>query len=196
MRSAPAAALCLALALPGHAETPEEQPLIDYDLLFQTHASEIVQDDMGARLDLPGGVTVHRTTDGSYIGTDTSENGAVGCLFMIMEELRPLVTQCEGLVPEANRAQFDQNFATLLDFLAANAVPPRSAEALRASLSQVPLSHAPLLQAPFVSEICVEAAAPDSDISIFLTHLTSPESAENLAKTLAVPRLPVTNPCL
>ncbi|NBZ89623.1 hypothetical protein [Stagnihabitans tardus] len=177
-------ALGLLLALlPGAALA---EALIDYDLLFQTHASEVVQTDRGARLDLPGGVTVQRTEDGSYIGTDTSGNGAVGCLFLIMEELRPLVTQCEGLVPETGRAQFDQNDATLLDFLAANAVPPRSAEALRASLSQAPVDPA----------ICAEAAAPDSDISIFLTHLTSPESADDLAKTLAVPRLPVTNPCL
>lgn len=183
-----AIAIGTTVAAPAGAE-----PWIDYDLLLDRHRDEVVTGtDAGGRavrtLQL-GTVTVTCVQGAGCQGVD--RDGAVGCLFSVVAELRAATAMCRLGVPDADRKALDRLYNRVGSYVAANAVPPMAwgnLEGYAGSLSTpdrkgiVRMSGAD----------CEAAAAMAGAI---LPALRSSEAAAELDRILSAPRLPVMNPC-
>lgn len=181
----------VALALALLAAPASAQEWIDYDLVLQQNAGRVVTtvDEAGVRhavLDMGDGVTLSCRGD-SCSGHDS--NGAVGCSFVVLLELRALAQVCEVALPPGDAARLADAFDRVGAFVAGNAVPPRPADYPPGMLSR----RIENLGKEAASYCGAQAAAGA------LAHVQAVAAGLGLAEIsaqLSPPRLPVTNPCL
>lgn len=184
------------LAVVLSANMATAQSLIDYDLLFQQNADKVVteadeQGNISRSLDLGNGVTVDCSEDGC-IGMDM--NGATGCMWSILTELRATREMCELPVGDQTDRLVDLH-GKLSAHVAANAVPPRSASEVEGWYAD----RAAALRTEAGDDLaaaCAQIRDPASDVMQMLQAFTAPEAAAGMDEFLARPRLPVMNPCL
>jgi hypothetical protein len=170
------------------------EPWIDYDLLFQQHADKVVT-ATGAdgrqtrRLDMGNGVVVE-CSDTGCVGTD--QTGAVGCAWTIYSALLAMAEVCS--IPPERTERLTGIHRKLTDFVAANAVPPRST-------TEIEDLHRQEVEAYRTGKgktgpiMCEEVTAPESEVMMMIDTMAEDESGYP-DDVLAVPRLPVMNPCL
>ena len=172
------------------------QSLIDYDLLLQQNADKVVTEtdaegSISRSLDLGDGVAVNCTEDGC-VGMDM--NGAMGCFWSILAELRAIDEICD-LQEEEQTERLIELHGMVSAHVAANAVPPRPASEVEAWFRD----RAAALRdeaGDDLTAVCAARRDPASDIMQMLELITAPEVAAAMDKSLATPRLPVMNPCL
>lgn len=197
-------ALAFALMLPFTVQAQEagRDLSVDYEALFRDKA-DLVRDETRADgpdtrvLDLPGNVTVtavrnEEATD--YIAIDRSPEGAVGCLIRIVVDLRR-VGPCDGVISAEQATRIAAVFDRLLAFHVVNTWPPlapaeqpRAMDEIRQTLNR---------NDPPAAAVC---AGLDDSARRDVARMAGSIGGENvmvaLEQVLAVPRLPVTNPCL
>lgn len=170
------------------------EPWIDYDLLLQQEADTVVvsTDADGRetrRLDMGNGVTV-TCSDTGCVGVD--ETGAVGCAWKIYSSLLAIAEVCG--IPQGKTTRLTDIHRKLTDFVAANGVPPRSTAEIEALHRQEVEAYrngtgttGPL--------VCENVTAPESEVMTMIDAMATDDSGYP-DDVLAVPRLPVMNPCL
>ena len=166
------AALCLAAALAGNM-AHAEQPAFPFnsDRLFADHAAEVVTSADGSEsLKMPGGITVVRK-DGKVIAA-SDPSGAVGCA---------------PLAP-AEKTRAKAQVVRLIAFSAANAYPPILPAELEAILGKSSMAK--------IDQGSCEQTKAEGWLVPSLASLGSVAEERQLDALLAVPRLPVMNPCL
>jgi hypothetical protein len=183
----------LLLALLAAPAMGQDRAIIDYDALFRDKAAEVVTSDEGGRtvetLMLPGEVMV-RKADDRVVGMDQSEDGAVGCFFMIYVDLGASLQSCSVLGTSEERARYKDYMSRINTFVATNAYRPMTVEEVEG----------------LVRTVQERADAPGCDrfddedmkgfIGTFVENFLSAEMGAVLDMSLATPRLPVNNPCL
>lgn len=180
------AALSLALMAGSMAHAEEPAFPFDPDRLFADHAAQIVQSADGSeRLDMPGGITVVRK-DGKIIAASDS-SGAVGCALMIHYSLYRIAEVCAPLAP-AEKTRAKAQVDRLIAFSAANAYPPITPAELEAILAKSTMAK--------VDQGSCEQAKAEGWLESSLASLGNVAQERQLDALLAVPRLPVMNPCL
>jgi hypothetical protein len=173
------------------------QEWIDYDLVMRQNADRVqVTTDAGGRetrtLDMGDGVSVTCDKDGCF-GIDQSDSGAIGCTFSIVTELQAFARICEVPLSADETARLDHMFGQLGAFVAANAVPPRPADYPADLLAR---RMAGLSQEAAGDRQAICAPALEGEIGFMIDAFASPETADEMTRMLARPRLPVMNPCL
>jgi hypothetical protein len=172
---------------------------MDYEALFAANQDDVTAiSESSERLELPGPVIVTRIKDRDvweYVGLDQSEHGAVGCMLRILYSIDSIATHCSNILDDAQRTTLGTSLSKLQKFYAENTFPPVSSEALQAAL--VKRRAAVLSAHPEEPRICKESDLGGPDTASFITLLLDSLADESLLdRTLATPRLPVTNPCL
>ena len=171
---------------------------IDYAAVFAAHEVEVLAgDQIDGRaieiLTLPDGIELRRLTgpngEVTYTGIDASGRGAVGCLYNLFFELHALARTCEWTPPKRAAKVLESRLRRITRFVMANAVPPMEADTVNGYLA----AQLDLWQAGPGREAC---GAPDHGLQGFAAALSSDGFEQALDTALAVPRLPVTNPCL
>lgn len=169
------------------------EPWIDYDLLMQQQADKVVvttgADGETRTLDMGNGVVV-TCTDDSCTGTD--RNGAVGCVWTIYSSLLALAEICA--VPADQTERLRDVYGKLADFVAANAVPPRSTDDIDV-LHRQRIEDFRAGKGPTGPIDCAEILSPESDVMMMVDMMRS-DSSGYPDEVLATPRLPVMQPCL
>ncbi|WP_102110369.1 hypothetical protein [Oceaniglobus roseus] len=195
--------LVLAAALVAGVAQAEEREsyAVDFAALFRDKA-ELVEDRTkpdgpGTRVLQLGPVTVTELQNENateYLATDTSPEGAVGCLLRILAELRQVEPCGEVMSPDQAEA-IEGAFGRVLSFYVANTWPPvpeaERAEAVNAILADYDRTRAP------AEEVCPTLdAATLSEASRMAGAISDGIKKGAVEQMLATPRLPVTNPCL
>ncbi|MEP4196656.1 MAG: hypothetical protein ABJL99_13585 [Aliishimia sp.] len=136
---------------------------------------------------LPGDVQILRRKDDAgwrYTGVDFSDNGAVGCVALILVEFQRIATKCDGSTTVEQTKNLRGKLERMATFYEENAVPAKTAAAFMAD-TQAEIDN----KGPFV---CADISP---DILVLRDSILAPDSAFSMDDLLAVPRLPVTNPC-
>jgi hypothetical protein len=183
-------------ALVLSANIATAQSLIDYDLLFQQNADKVVTEtdakgNISRALDLGDGVVINCTEDGC-VGMDL--NGATGCLWSILAELRAMNEICD-LQAEVQTERLAELHGQVSAHVAANAVPPRPPSEVEGWFRD----RAAALRAEAgddLTAVCAARRDPASEVMQMLDGITTPEAATAYDEWLVKPRLPVMNPCL
>ena len=197
-------ALICAGVLIWTSPVPVSAQWIDYGLLFQEHSedlSKVTADDGSVKtvLEFDTGVRVTRTgveQSYHYLGEDFSTEGAVGCSFNIVLELRLYSQICPKLIEGLDTGRFENVFQQLNSFVAENGYPAVSEveNATRAD-AYIRVKKANDVQA--MANICVEDKFGELEhLHGFYQGLIDLGESGALKEMLAVPRLPVSNPCL
>jgi hypothetical protein len=184
--------VAMVLAVPASA-----QEWIDHDLLMQQNAERVVVETDAAgrqtrRLDMGNGVLVSCDPDGC-MGMDQSEYGAVGCTFSIYTEVAAFAKACNVPLSADETAALDGAFDEIGSFVAENAVPSLPASYPQEFLARRVMALGEEIAAAS-EDICANPF--EGDIGFFLTAIIQDEQREDLRRSLAIPRLPVMNPCL
>lgn len=161
---------------------------IDFEAVFAAHADQVERSDDGRRkLKTESGVEIRETGSG-IVGLDWSEGGAVGCLMRIYTEVAAVARVCDlGLEPAAE-ARLQERTQRLAAFFAENTLPRMDPGDRDAALEQTLTALAAARQG--------QCPDPGSEPQMFMVEMTSEDLDPVLDKALAVPRLPVANPCL
>jgi hypothetical protein len=183
--------LLLCLAVPAAAQTLEDEPWIDYDLLFAQHADQVVMDtdaESGpvAVLNLPGEVRVERRGGvGRYVyrSSDCSQDGGIAMNLAIVMGVRAAARQCEGFVTPEQAARIGPVLERIGWFVAENTVPPRSWAGLE------PQFEALLARQGAVD--CKDVLQEHGWWANFRDGVTGDDRDAELDKLLAEPQLPV-----
>lgn len=190
-------ALATALALAATPAAADPLGLIDYEALFAAHADRVRTDAQGnAVLALPPATRITRLQGDleGVLGIDMSQGGAPGCIVSVALDIAALSGACPDLLSDAQRRAFDANLAPVLAFYAANVFPPTTPDAVRARLDALAADRAAAWRA--APEWSAAACLPDPENAPLVTAFTSDALGQMLPAILAVPRLPVGNPCL
>lgn len=174
--------------------TAAAEPWIDYDLLLRRNADRVVvatgADGGETRvLNMGNGVVVTCTEAGC---TGTDRGGAVGCAWRIYSALLAMAEVCA--IPAARTAPLTAIHRRLTEFVAANAVPPRRPEEIEALHRQEVEAHRHGRGATGPLD-CAEVTAPESEVMTMIEAMLADRSGYP-DDILALPRLPVMNPCL
>lgn len=148
------------------------------------------------RADLPGNVHIVETTlsDGTttYFGYDDSPEGAPGCTFNIMVEVLATLFACPQMLDAAGRAALTANLDASARFVGANAIPPVPQDDIPARLMQLVETRSAAM-----ARTGLTCPTPDDPELMPIIRTTSnPDFRHLLNRMHAVPRLPVSNPCL
>jgi hypothetical protein len=182
-------AICV--AVPALSQTFEDEPWIDYDLLFTQNADGIVYDTDKANrrmavLNLPGEVRVERRgTAGNYTyrSADCSTDGGVGQLLALFMALRATGERCEGFATPDQMDRLQSILDRMGPYAAANAVPPQS-------WAQLEPLFMKLMEKEMRPE-CKAVFSEDSWFPGFLMAAVREDGDARLAELMAVPQLPV-----
>ncbi len=172
------------------------QDLVDLEALLAQHADEVVvvTDAEGRserRLVLDNG---QRITCDEQRCWGYDPEGATGCLWMLVVELRAYADICE--VPlGTQREVLMSTFTRIAAHLGENAIPPRNLAAMEGFYQQRLQIERKRTKSP-LGLSCDEAVKPDSDRMRIMIGLLEPRNVDNLGGFLAKSRLPLTNPCL
>lgn len=181
-------------ALSASALSAFAEPWIDYALLLETHRDEVTigvdaEGRATSELQLGDVMVTCVEAEGCY-GVD--RNGAVGCLFSMVAELRGYVSACGLEVPSEARAVLEQTYERVGRYVAANAVPLMEWSELDGYAGSLSVADGMPPIAPS-EEACREV---DSIIGSVVSNLQDRDQSAELDQLLSVPRLPVMNPCL
>lgn len=172
------------------------QDLVDLEALLAQHADEVVvvTDAEGRserRLVLDNG---QRITCDEQRCWGYDPEGATGCLWMLVVELRAYADICE--VPlGTQREVLMSTYTRLAAHVGENAIPMRSPEEMDGFYQQRLQIERKRSKGP-LGLSCDEARRPDSDVMRMMKGFLDPRNVEDLTSYLAKPRLPLTNPCL
>lgn len=188
--------LVLLTAVPADADGLSG--LIDYEALFAQHADDVVTflDTPGLphrELVLDGGILLREMGpegNRSFVGIDQSGQ-AVGCLLLLMAELRALAAECPDFASAEEAGKLDANIARLSDFYANNLVPPRPRADMQALVAQGIIERGQRFRGDDPA-FCASAEQHKPMVASMLSDYF----IAALDEALATPRLPVTNPCL
>jgi hypothetical protein len=178
----------------GHGALAQE--LVDMEALLAQHADEVVvvTDAEGRperRLVLENG---QRITCDEQRCWGFDPEGATGCLWMLVGELRAVAEICElPLGPQ--RDVLMSTFTRLAAHVGENAIPPRSLAEMEGFYQQRLQSERRRSKGP-LGLSCDEAGKPESDLIRMMNGFLDPRNVKDLTNYLAKPRLPLTNPCL
>ncbi len=146
----------------------------------------------------PGGVEIRQSRLNGNIDTftsDTSKNGAVVCAWWIVLSLRASMDACPKLGNDELKSDFDRAIARINRFIHKNALEPTSLEQVETDAVKYRARTYNSSQSPEDRErIC-----RNPDRARLITVITEgPPNGFNgwVDNLLAVPRLPVANPCL
>lgn len=187
-----AGAAILLLASPVPA-----QDLIDYDLLMRQNADRVVvttdaQGHAVRTLDMGDGVTV-RCDENGCVGMDLSENGALGCAFAIVTELRAFAEVCDTSVDATTKTAMAVAFDAVGQIAVRNAVPPRPMsylqDVLDAAKDRLRADHGADLAGWCRAEL-------ETDVGGILREIVAAWQAGPQRPKPDDDRLPVMNPCL
>ena len=183
------AALALLCAQPAAAQGVFAN---DYELIFEQNAAQIerrVAED-GATIEeiaLEGGVTVQRRLNADkpvYLSFDRSETGAVGCVMGILMQFQKTAEACPAKVSEEQKKRLSSALVRVGVFYAQNRVPK-------------------IAEGQMITEIARQgkiggscSQLEDPDYREFFDGVLTDDLTQTLDLLLAVPRLPVVNPCL
>lgn len=189
--------LIAALALAALPAVADPLGLVDYDALFAQHADRVVTSTDGQQvLDLPPSTRITRMTGDSstVVGIDLSEGGAPGCIAAILVDVAALLRACPDSFTDAQRGAVETHADRLSRFYAANVLPQVTPEAARLRFDARVADRA----ADWTGRPDWSAAAciADPENAPLLDTVTSNGFRNILESVLAVPRLPVSNPCL
>ncbi|WP_321341748.1 hypothetical protein [Breoghania sp.] len=177
------ASMALGLTLNALPTQADPLGLNDYPALFDAYPDRIVLNANGSEtLTLPDGVKVIRMK-GRYVGFDPK--GAVGCPVQAFIAIEAYGERCPDLMSEKQAVRFEANKATLIAFYAQNAYPAVSRKQVRERYDEMVALSAK-------QEFSCDDPSPD----VVHKALTGLLDARALAKILAIPRLPVSDPCL
>ena len=183
------AALVALLPLTATAQEAGFAP--DYAALFETQADKILQATPGTRrLELPGPVVVEEITGGGrlrYRATDQSGRGAVLCQLDALLWAGLMAQHCPGLFSAAEAEQLTGMTVQTAVFAGANTVPPLAPNAAIERLQATARDLA--------SRARPACPQPDTPQAARLVAITGAGAQQRLAASLALPRLPVTDPC-
>lgn len=175
-------AVCLS-ALP-FAALAQEHPWAPF---FET--GDVSREGATETAKLKGDVTVTRIFNGDqweYMAIDLSELGAVACLVGIYIEIDDMVSACPAMADEGQTARLAGVLARSADFYGANAVPAMTAEAFTAGLQDRRAAS---------KTQCPQTAEAEAQVREKIDTWLSPDILARVDASLAVPRLPVSNPC-
>ncbi|MDQ2093825.1 hypothetical protein [Rhodalgimonas zhirmunskyi] len=167
----------------------------DYRALFTSHAGRVQQPAPGMRvLEMPGPVIIYEDTasDGTrhYRAEDHSGRGAAGCMFDALIDATVIAGLCPDMLDATSSAQLDAMTRAMARFVAANAAPPLPVRAVEPRLRSVVRERA--------ARIRVRCPAPVSGVQdnrARLQAMLRPGGIGALKRALAMPRLPVMQPC-
>jgi hypothetical protein len=179
------------LATPAVAQTFEDEPWIDYDLLFEQKADQVVMETDGengpvAVLNLPGEVRVERQgVAGSYTyrSSDCSPDGGIAMNLLIVMGVRAAARQCAGYLTPEQEARLGPVLERIGWFVAENTVPPRSWGFLEPRFEDLMAQEADLN--------CKDVLKEDGWWANFRDGVTGDDRDAELDKLLAEPQLPV-----
>jgi hypothetical protein len=117
-----------------------------------------------------------------------SEEGAVGCMFRIFQEMDFLLRFCPDAASASGVIAISGRLKLISDFVAMNSFPSVSQNAMQAMSG--------LAQTEF--RVRLDRQCPDkgSELSDFARSLAGSDLRDSHNAPLAIPRLPVANPCL
>ena len=174
-------------------------PAIDYPALFELHADSITTvsgaDGInGRQLSLSGEIRITETGpigQRRYVGADLSQAGAVGCFANLMIEIAGLLESCPDKTTAPQKERLEFALTQVFAFVAQNTFPPHPLATVDASArARIIAIKALSSQEP---QYCAENEAGIARIG---DGLVNDGFTTELAAILAVPRLPVMNPCL
>jgi hypothetical protein len=179
------------LASPAVAQTFEDEPWIDYDLVFAQNADQVVMETDAEKgpiavLNLAGEVRIERQGDvGSYTyrSSDCSADGGIAMNLVIVLSVRAAARQCEGYVTPEQEARIGPVLDRIGQFVAENTVPPQSWAGLE------PQFEALLARQGAVN--CKDVLNEDGWWASFRDDVTGDDRNAELDKLLAEPQLPV-----
>ncbi|MGL5009263.1 MAG: hypothetical protein ACRC6I_05240 [Paracoccaceae bacterium] len=183
------------LATATAAQTLEDEPWIDFDLLFEQNADAITPDtdqdgNPTAVLNLPGEVRVIRrgTAGGySYCTSDISDQGPTGDLMVIMVSLQLTAQRCSGFATSEQMTEIDALLARLGPYFAENTFPPQTWPALQQQLiSLMPADR---------QASCTDAMNEDGWLKGFLRNILDEDFEADTERLFATPKLPVLSGC-
>ncbi len=162
----------------------------DFDKIYADNADLVEQTDGGQSLELPSKIILGRNAEGDYLGLDGSPHGAMGCILQLTVQSAVVTQLCPQSASEEQKTRLMSNIDRIADFYAANNVPMRPVEEVRAGIDSAMASLSDRLSS-------LECKKDElSAFEEFLAGLVNDQSQERLAASLATPRLPVTQPCL
>jgi hypothetical protein len=186
--------LAICLAAPVMSQTLEDEPWIDFDLLFTRNADAITYKTDGsgpaAVLTLPGEVRVERRgAVGSYTyrSFDCSPDGNAGELLVVVLALRDSADRCPGFATPEQIVRLDRLLDRLGPYVAENTAPPQTWAALHPQLISL---------LPREQQLTCQAILSDNSWSdVFLHNILRDELKARFDALLAVPKLPVMSRC-
>lgn len=168
---------------------------INYQAIFELHNDKVStrnSDDRTTRVLQLGSVTLTEITKAgevTYIGLDASEYGAVGCVARILLDFVNFVQQCDGLATPSEIETLESRLSKVQRFVSRNTYPPVELEEI-----EVATRHWLEEQDDIIPQICRYEL--DEDYLAMFDAIVGKDFGEELDKSLAIDRLPVTNPCL
>ena len=170
---------------------------VDYAQVFAENPDTITRTGKTTRrLDLPGNVHVVETTlsDGtaSYFAYDDSPEGAPGCTFHILVDVSVTLRACPAMLDPGAAVILSNNLETSAMFVGANTVPPIPAEDIPARLADHLDAREKLLEQTGLT--C--PAQDDPELMPIVRTASAPTFRFLLDRMHALPRLPVSSPCL
>ena len=180
------------LSLIASAAPALSEPWIDYALLMQQHADDVItrtaaNGQVIRSLSLAEGLTV-TCTDNDCYGMDMQDQ--TGCLMLILHELQNISHVCPTQISDDQQGRLDRIYNYIGTFVAANAVPVTDWPSLQAVL------EAGTPATPMTDAECSAFEGPQSDVIRMMQALTDEAMLAELDGRQAIPRLPVANPCL
>jgi hypothetical protein len=172
------------------------QALVDPEAVLQKYSELVVTTTidgvLNRTLDLPPGSHIECVGPvgaAECVGMDTSEFGAVGCIFMIANEVRHSLMACPKQMTEDEFTKIDDITMRLADFMATNAVPPLGSSDVESLLRQSGLPDN--LDCPKIDN------NPESAMFVdFGRHLIDEVAQKGFDGFVGPARLPMMNPCL
>ncbi|HBG98392.1 MAG TPA: hypothetical protein DDY29_06590 [Rhodobacteraceae bacterium] len=186
----------LVALLPVLAAADDSPSLIDFDRLFADFADRVetveLADGTERRiLMMPGPVRLsHDLGTNRFVGLDESGLGAVGCAAHLVFGLVERARACPRLLTPAQHRALSERADEVITFMAENAYPP-IAKSVAAGYVEAMIDQE-IDEKRLAGWTC---PVPPS-IGRLSTHILSDAFAEELTLSLALPRLPVVNPCL
>lgn len=132
-------------------------------------------------LEFEGGVSISEGEDGSILGMDDSKNGAVLCWWGIYTSIKAVLDECH-LEETEFRKEIDLVVEKLKNFIVANSLSPVT----KSELTDYVQNERKKLH----------GKCENKEMEQFIKQFKSMPLQKIIDESLAVPRPPVTNPCL
>ena len=189
-KTAITAFLLVAAAANAEVVTKEyAEPWIDFKLLFQQHAANLVmragpEAETTVVLELTEEISVTRLGPDSaplYLTRDLGPEGPIGCVLEMLVDLNEMAGNCPGFASAEQAAAVQMRLGMVQDFVAANTVPATNSTDLAAMLPKRAAQCSDATRRPYLNDQ--------------LASVLSDRFLAELLRSVAKPRLPVRHPC-